>query len=45
VTTYDVLRSSVVLFTTETLGLAGGAGAYEASDEDFVKETDEGAQA
>lgn len=45
VTTYDVLRSSVVLFTTETLGLAGGADAYEASDEDFVKETDEGAKA
>ena len=45
VTTYDVLWASTVVFTTETLGLAGGAGAYEATDEDFVKETTEGAEA
>ena len=45
VTTYDVLWASTVVFTNETLGLAGGSGAYEASDEDFVKETDEGAEA
>lgn len=45
VTTYDVLWASTVVFTSETLGLAAGVGAYEASDEDFVKETDEGAKA
>lgn len=45
ITTYDVLWASTVVFTNETLGLAGGSGAYEASDEDFVKETDEGAEA
>jgi large subunit ribosomal protein L4 len=45
VTTYDVLWASTVVFTTETLGHAGGAGAYEASDDDFVKETSEGAEA
>lgn len=45
VTTYDVLWASTVVFTTETLGLAGGSGAFEAADDDFVKEPSEGAEA
>jgi len=37
-TAYDVLWSDDVVFTTETLGLAGRPGSYEVSEEDFVKE-------
>jgi len=36
-TTYDVLWSDDVVFTTETLGHAGGSG-YGVSDADFVRE-------
>lgn len=44
VTTYDVLWASTVVFTSDTLPVAGPV-AEEAPEEDFVKETDEGVEA
>lgn len=38
VTTYDVLWSDRVIFTTHTVGAIGRAGSYEVADDDFVKE-------
>lgn len=38
VTTYDVLWSDRVVFTTHTVGSIGRAGSYEVADDDFVKE-------
>ena len=40
-TTYDVLWSDEVIFTTASLGLAGGSG-YKMSDDDFVRESTAG---
>lgn len=39
VTTYDVLWSDQVVFTTSTLPAMGRAGGYEVADSDFVKES------
>ncbi|MDP8957807.1 MAG: 50S ribosomal protein L4 [Actinomycetota bacterium] len=36
--TYDVLWADTVIFTQDTLAAAGGAGGYEVSERDFVKE-------
>jgi large subunit ribosomal protein L4 len=44
-TTYDVLWASTVVFTSETLAAAVGTTNGDAGEEDFVKETDEGAEA
>jgi large subunit ribosomal protein L4 len=38
VTTYDVLWSDRVIFTTHTVGSIGRTGSYEVADDDFVKE-------
>ncbi len=38
VTTYDVLWSDRVVFTTHTVGAIGRAGSYEVASDDFVKE-------
>lgn len=40
-TTYDVLWASSVVFTTESLKLVNGAGAYDVSKSDFVKDEEE----
>ncbi|MDH3306300.1 MAG: 50S ribosomal protein L4 [Acidimicrobiia bacterium] len=42
VTTYDVLWSDTVVFTTDTVGAAAGAGAYAVADDDFVRDADGG---
>ena len=39
ITTYDVLWSDQVVFTTSTLQAVGRAGGYEVADTDFVKES------
>jgi large subunit ribosomal protein L4 len=39
-TSYDVLWSDQVVFTSHTVGSIGRASTYEVSDEDFVKESD-----
>lgn len=39
VTTYDVLWSDAVVFTTSTLNAIGRAGGYQVDETDFVKET------
>lgn len=39
-TSYDVLWSDQVVFTSHTVGSVGKASTYEVSDEDFVKESD-----
>ena len=44
ITTYDVLWASTVVFTSDTLPVAGPA-VEETPEEDFVKETDEGVEA
>ncbi len=38
VTTYDVLWSDRVVFTTHTVGSIGRGGSYEVAEDDFVKE-------
>lgn len=52
--TYDVLWADAVVFTGETVEVAGGATSYDVADDDFVREdeapetgalTDEGAEA
>lgn len=39
-TSYDVLWSDQLVFTSHTVGSVGRASTYEVSDEDFVKESD-----
>jgi large subunit ribosomal protein L4 len=39
-TSYDVLWSDQIVFTSHTVGSVGRASTYEVSDEDFVKESD-----
>ena len=41
VTAYDVLWAETVLFTTDTLGGAGGTSAYAVAGDDFVRDADE----
>lgn len=41
-TTYDVLWADTVVFTDETIGLAGGSKGFNPSDDDFVREDGEG---
>ncbi len=40
-TTYDVLWSDQIVFTTDTLGGAARAGAYAVADDDFVRDSGE----
>lgn len=41
--TYDVLWAESVVFSAETVGMAGGGGSFDPSEDDFVRE--EGAEA
>jgi large subunit ribosomal protein L4 len=38
ITAYDVMWATQVLFTSQTVNAVGGAGAYDISRSDFVKE-------
>ncbi|NND83838.1 MAG: 50S ribosomal protein L4, partial [Acidimicrobiia bacterium] len=40
VTTYEVLWATSLVFTSEALGATEGSAAYDASDEDFVREAE-----
>lgn len=44
VTPYDVLWSNQVVFTSHTVGSVAGSGSYDVSEDDFVRDSDEGGE-